>query len=383
MKKLIIFSMFLITMLSCKQETLKKKRVKIYIKGDERVVVSKPFFIEVDTPTMFSNIEAKIKQKLSLKDEWKNGEYDFYDYKLNDEEGSLIVQDTPIEGETTVFARTNYTKFSIEKSTINGRLGDKPKGRIIIPKEITSVGYHDKKLDAHRAPFDSCINLTAVDVSLAKGLKYLNLRGTGIGSINLSNNSSLEYLNLGETNITSLDLSCVPHLLQLNLVVAGELANLDLSHNKELKYVNLTQTKITSVDLSNNLKLEELFLESTNVEEVDISLNKELKILSVPYTKIKSIDVSKNQKLESVGFYACSSLTEADLSKNLKLTKLQSYAFGLTTEVVVKLPSSIQTIGNDAFGNKAKFCKKVIVPNATIKNLVKKSGYPEDRIEIN
>ena len=49
----------------------------------------------------------------------------------------------------------------------------------------------------------------------------------------------------------------------------------------------------------------------------------------------------------------------------------------------MKLPTSIIKIQYDAFGNNSdNYCKKVLVPNKTIKKLVKDSGYPEDRIEM-
>ena len=382
MKKLLIFSVFLFALLSCKQGVSKKKLVKIHIRGDERISVKTPKFIEVDTPRTFVSIEARIKGKLSLKEGWSSENYGLFDWKLNDEDGVLITQDTHIEGEIAVFARTNYTTFITDNATITSfKRGKKPRGRIIIPKDIKSVGY--KENDKHKAPFDGCVDLTKVDVSLARELKYLNLRGTGITSIDISNNSSLEYLNLGETEITSLDVSHNPQLVEINLVSARNMANLDVSHNKKLVDLNLTSTKITTIDLSNNPKLEKLSLESTEVKSLDISHNKELRRLALPYAKITTVDLSKNLKIDFVAFFNCLDLTSVDLSKCSKLTMLQGYAFGNTPEAVVTLPSSIETISPDAFGNKKnKYCKKVIVPNNEIKQLVLNSGYPEARIEV-
>lgn len=250
-----------------------ERKVKIHIKGDERVTILGDDFIDVDIllPKTFKDVETKIKAKLNLKPEWSNGDYDIFDWKLNNENGQLILQNTPIKEDITVFARTNYTKFDIEGSTIKGYKGEKPRGRIIIPKEITKVGGDSW------SPFYDCRELISVDLSLCRELTRLDLSNTGI----------------------------------------------------------------------------------------------------------TSIDVSKNTELKSVSFKNCSALTAIDLSTCAKLTEFYSDCFSGAINAVVTLPSSIKEIGKKAFGDKDdNYCKKVIVPNNEIKQLVLDSGYPEAGIEV-
>ena len=124
MKKLVILSAFLFTLLSCKQNAQNDiKEINITIKVDEGIVLKdesgKPLsddvafnedevvyavpkqvenkarinttederasisgdaFIELDilVPKTFKDVEAKIKEKLSIKSEWNNGDYDFF-----------------------------------------------------------------------------------------------------------------------------------------------------------------------------------------------------------------------------------------------------------------------------------------------------------------
>ena len=378
-----------------------KKNAHIKIRGDERLSITGDDFINIDifVPKTFKDVEAEIKAKLSLKPEWNNGDYDIFDWKLNDENGELILESTPITEAMTVFARTNYTKFKIEETTIKGYTGEKPRGRIIIPKEITKVGNDDVR------PFCACRELLSIDLSLCTKLTYLNLSYTEITSIDVSKNTELTYLRLDGTGITSIDVSNNIELTQLDLGEArAGITSLDVSNNTKLTYLDLYNTGITSIDVSNNIELTELSLSETGITSIDVSKNTELTKLYLSYTGItsidvskntelthlhlydtgiKSIDVSKNTKLIDVLFKNCSALTAVDLSTCTKLDELYSYFFSGAVNAVVTLPSSIKKIGKKSFGDKDdNYCKKVIVPNNEIKKLVLGSGYPEARIEV-
>ena len=423
-----------------------ERKVKIHIKGDERVTILGDDFIDVDIllPKTFKDVEAKIKAKLNLKPEWSNGDYDIFDWKLNNENGQLILQNTPIKEDITVFARTNYTKFDIEGSTIKGYKGEKPRGRIIIPKEITSIGY-DREKDEYYTPFSSCEKIIDVDLSLCKELTYLDLGDTGIVNIDLSHSPHLDSLTLSSTKIKSIDLSCnieldcldlsstelknvdISHnskLSNLYLNLAGitsidlscnsklshlemdhtDLKTIDLSHNPELDYLDLRNTKIESIDLSNNAKLKflrldfakittidlssnaeltKLYLGSTEITDVDLSKNKKLTYINFSESKITNIDLSHNTELDYLFFYKCSALKKVVLSTCTKLMSLTESAFEGASNAIVTLSSNVTTIDVGAFGNKeANYCKKVIVPNNEIKQLVIDSEYPEERIEL-
>ena len=415
---------------------LAQKNARITIKGDERLSIIGDDFININifVPKTFKDVEDKIKAKLSLKPEWNNGDYDIFDWKLNDENGELILEDTLITETMTIFARTNYAKFRIEDTTISGYRGEKPRGRIIIPKEITKVmGLSScrelisvdlslckelTKLDLENTGITSIdvsknteltgldlryAGITSIDVSKNTELVELHLYGTKITSIDVSNNTKLTELGLGSTGITSIDVSNNTKLTRLGLEITG-ITSIDVSNNTKLTGLDLGDTGITSIDVSNNTKLTGLDLRHTGITSIDVSKNTELTWLHLSDTKITSIDVSKNEKLtwlslgntgitsidvskstklKHVSFMNCSNLTAIDLSACTALDTIPNLCFYGLVNAVVTLPSSIKTIVNMSFGaTDYNYCKKVIVPNNEIKQLLIGSHYPEARIEV-
>jgi hypothetical protein len=57
-----------------------ENKARINTTEDERASISGDAFIELDilVPKTFKDVEAKIKEKLSIKSEWNNGDYDFF-----------------------------------------------------------------------------------------------------------------------------------------------------------------------------------------------------------------------------------------------------------------------------------------------------------------
>ena len=111
------------------------------------------------------------------------------------------------------------------------------------------------------------------------------------------------------------------------------------------------------------------------------------------YTSIRNIDLSVFRELTLTSLAGCESLKSIDLSRCNKLTSLSTKRFHFfyiirdffigCINAEVKLPKSIIKIENDVFGEDSEsYCKKVLVPNETIKQLVIDSGYPEKRIEM-
>ena len=415
---------------------LAQKNARITIKGDERLSIIGDDFININifVPKTFKDVEDKIKAKLSLKPEWNNGDYDIFDWKLNDENGELILGDTLITETMTIFARTNYVKFRIGDTTISGYRGEKPRGRIIIPKEITRVmglSYCGELISVDLSLCKELTELdlrdtkiTSIDVSKNTELVELHLYYTKITSIDVSNNTKLTKLGLGNTGITSIDVSKNTELAELHLY-STKITSIDVSKNEKLALLNLGSTGITSIDVSNNTKLTRLGLEitgitsidvsnntkltgldlrHTGITSIDVSKNTELTWLHLSDTKITSIDVSKNEKLtwlhlgntgitsidvskstklKYVSFTNCSNLTAIDLSACTDLDTIGDLCFSGLANAVVTLPSSIKIIENMSFGaTDDNYCKKVIVPNNEIKQLLLRSGYPEARIEV-
>lgn len=80
-------------------------------------------------------------------------------------------------------------------------------------------------------------------------------------------------------------------------------------------------------------------------------------------------------------FIASKKLTKVNFPNSL--TSIEKSAFAGSKNAVIKLPASITSIGEAAFVLENHevgivYCKKVLVPNNTIKQLVIDSYYPDD-----
>lgn|GEM_PF-2629955 len=62
---------------------------------------------------------------------------------------------------------------------------------------------------------------------------------------------------------------------------------------------------------------------------------------------------------------------------------MHSKLFIITKTLTTLILFSVSDVPKGVFGtDESTWCNKVLVPNGTIKNLVKKTGYPENRIAI-
>ena len=279
-----------------------KTAYRVTIEGDERVKVAEPQYIDVPIGSnkKIENIKAEIIAKASLASGWSSEDYTFYDWRIGREKGDEMLDATQITEDITVYARTNYKRFKLSGTTLKGYEGEKPRGRIFIPKNVEII---------KEEVFKECDGLTAVDLSGCTELAE-------IGEFVFSKCSSLE-----------------------------------------------------SIDLSACVKL-------TKIERRAFS----------ECSKLKSVDLSGCTEITEIGtyaFYKCSSLESIDLSHCTKLTKIEIEAFSCCIKAVVKLPESITEVKEKAFGeNNETYCKKVLVSNEEVKQLVIRSEYPKNRIEM-
>lgn len=148
---------------------------------------------------------------------------------------------------------------------------------------------------------------------------------------------------------------------------------------------------ITHVDFSEvNLKemQKNCLQRNANLDNIDLSSCTDLTLLGgfQKCEKLKNIDFSKCKNINMIAdsaFKNCVSLAGSiDLSSFSKLQVIGGEAFAGCSDLVVKLPTSIASIQDGAFGHPNVFCKQVIVPNEQIKKLVVNSGYPAEKIVI-
>lgn len=387
-----------------------KEGIRVTLKGDERLKIEGEDYIDIPigVTKTFGDIKAEVLTKTSLKPEW-GACYAVYDFKINDEDGKKIVDSTQITSGITIYIRSNYTKFKWNiKNGIEllvGYDGDKPKGRIIIPA---------KTLHLKNTTFKDCNEITALDFSECNDIKTLNIPGVGITSIDLSKCTKLINLDLSKTGITSIDVS---KCTDLTWLVASKTAieNIDLSQCTKLRVLDLSSTKITNINLYQCKDLVGLYLNNTNITSIDLSqctkltglylINDEfirnldvsqctkLEKLWIAGLPITNIDLSRCKELIAVIFIYCENLQNVNLENCTKLKSLgypdfydnniKYPAVSGCPNAIVKLPSNIQQVLEGAFGkDESTWCKRVIAPNETIKNLVKAQGYPESKIVV-
>lgn len=134
-----------------------RRTVRITIAGDERLKVKQPAFLELslDESVVWGDVKQRVQKMCSLKPGWTSSSYALYDWRVHDENGDELVEDTPITEDVTVYARSNYTGFKWDGNAIVGYSGQEPRGKIIIPIKTKEI---------RQGAFAECTQIT--DVSL-------------------------------------------------------------------------------------------------------------------------------------------------------------------------------------------------------------------------
>ena len=254
-----------------------------------------------------------------------------------------------------------------------------------------------------------CIALEKLNFSGCNNITQIEASDGAIKDVNLTACSNLVFLYLNNDKIETIDISSCKKLVYLYLE-KNPLKEIDVLPCKKLKIIDLSDTEITSINLSSCSKLDTIYLNNTKINSIDFTpcnLLKNIILQSVPIrdidlskctnlvllmlsnAQIKNINLSSCKKLTYVYFKNCKELEQIDLSAchSIREVALDNWndwqeAFSGCIKAEVTLPNTIKQIGAKAFGSEeATFCKKVKVPNDTVKALVVDSGYPESRIE--
>lgn len=231
-------------------------------------------------------------------------------------------------------------------------------------------------------------HVTAIDMTHASGMKFLNAYWNPIKSIDLSKNTLLEVLDLSYTDITELDLSAcgnlmsleaysstnadedgisalssidltgLPYLQNLNLK-NNKLAGIDLSKNTYLRWVNLCGNSFTSIDLSKNTIIEELNLSDNKLTTVDLSALTAMTELDMNNNELTSLDMSKNKELRIL-MVADNKLKDLDLSVLSHLQRLYINGNGMTAgeinDIYYRLPRRTEEGTDDGMSTTWNLC---------------------------
>ena len=141
-------------------------QIRIMITGDERVDPYKSYIDTAKDTVWSAALKTQIEAKFALKTEWQGGDYGVYACKLGN--GKTLTDGHTFAQDTVVYVVTNYTKFRINGTVLEGYTsGHEPRGRIIIPDGVTEI---------KEGAFQNCRNLTGT-----LGIPHYKIfEGTGI-----------------------------------------------------------------------------------------------------------------------------------------------------------------------------------------------------------
>lgn len=180
---------------------------------------------------------------------------------------------------------------------------------------ITSLDVSNNKALERLICYATKIN--KLNVSNNAALTFLDCSGTQINSLDVSNNKALETLYCADTQIDKLNVSNNTLLTSLSCLGIG-ITELDVSKNTALIDLNCSDTGITALNVSNNTSLINLYCYSTQINKLNVSNNTSLETLYCPWTQIDSLDVSKNTSLKYLSCYG-TQIDSLDVSKNTTL----------------------------------------------------------------
>ncbi|UTC58176.1 leucine-rich repeat protein [Treponema sp. OMZ 305] len=310
---------------------------KITIQGDERIKADTLGTIEVNKDATWADVEAQAKAKAILKNEWLDGDgdYEIYEWRLNNRNGVKLDATHPFTKDTTVYAVTNYKREKFRdgfvSSTLDGYTGSKPKGIIIIPERYTTIGA-----DA----FAECSDIT--NVTLPNEL-------TAIG----------EHAFRDCTNLTAIDIPAkVTTINKTAFAGCTKLATFTVSAESTTYYAE---------------------------ENIIYSNDKKKLVCTAPALKRVHNILASVTEIEKGAFLTCSSLEALELPPNLETIGEDAF-LGCTSSVITIVGNKLTTIKMGAFGyNEYNWCQKIRIPQGAefddIVTKVKDVNYPEGRIE--
>lgn len=230
-------------------------------------------------------------------------------------------------------------------------------------------------------------HVTAIDVTKAPGLKFLNTYWNPIKSIDLSNNTLLEVLDISYTAITELDLSKNTNLMSLEAYASRNeeegikqlksvditglsilqnlnlknngMSSIDITKNPYLRWVNLCGNNFTSIDLSNNTIIDDLNLSSNKLTSVDLSKLTAMTELDLSGNELTTVDVSNNKELRIL-MIANNYLKTLDTKALSHLQRLYINGNGMTAEqindIYYNLPVRVDEGGDNSMSTTWNLC---------------------------
>ncbi|MEL3904586.1 MAG: leucine-rich repeat protein [Treponemataceae bacterium] len=181
---------------------------EITFKGDERIDLQQT--IEKPYNTAWSDIKAEIegniKPSADWKDDWNNGDYAFYEWRLGDENGEKITDGYTFTDDTTVYAVSNYMKWKIKddasgNKVLSGVEGSKPRGKIIVPDNVSTIGYAFSYYSSLITTISIPASVTSIEHDAFSSCKNLKTLTVDSGNTNYKSVNNIIYTKDGKTLI--------------------------------------------------------------------------------------------------------------------------------------------------------------------------------------
>jgi Leucine-rich repeat (LRR) protein len=198
--------------------------------------------------------------------------------------------------------------------------------------------------------------LSNLNLSELENLRHLNCNNNQISQLNLSNLNYLEELECTRNNLTSLNVSELENLKKLTCGI-NNILKLDLSNNIRLVKLSVNYNySLNELDLTENILLEQLGVQSTDLKFLNLSNNQYLRYLWCGGSKFSELDLSNNRSLIRI-WMPLSQVKVLDLRNNHNLSSLDCFKGNL--EKLILGSGNLNLNHLDATENSSLICIQV------------------------
>lgn len=199
--------------------------------------------------------------------------------------------------------------------------------------------------------------LTQMDFSNNPALKYVDGDTARLTTIDFTNNPELEYIDLDNnslSSITGINNKQKLKTLKLNGRYGSGISTIDLSNDTALESLSINQNQLRSLVLDDSVALKTLSANRNKLESISLTHNTGLTSIDLSNNQLESIIIGNNTSLTSLNV-SNNSLASIDLSNNTSLesitlfsnnfNKTQYLYVGTQNNIspVVKLPLNLPT----------------------------------------
>ncbi len=228
------------------------------------------------------------------------------------------------------------------------------------------IKFNESLANIGRNAFANCLEITSVVLpnsitQISDGLfANSSISSIEMPSVNLIGVSAFE----GTNNLTSININKSLQTISASAFKNSSVASISFENDSQLTSIGVSafeNTNLTSVSLPDSIELvsEATFRNCSNLTNINLNNVKTIETEGFANTGLVNVDLSK---LVNIGNGAFKNTNLTDISSlSTKLNTIGEYAFKNTNLMSVILPSSVQSIGKEAFGGLTNV-KEIITP---------------------